>query len=328
MSSVTPDEPEEVEEPEAIAAELIDQASGSELAKAYELPEKQMVPQGALERFLSELKHYPQLPDEEERALARKARTGEDNDAARKLVVHNLRLVVAIAYEFRRAWTNVLDLIQEGSVGLSMASTRWDPDRGARFGSYAAYWIRAYVLKFLLTNYRLVHAGNTRAGRRLFFQLEREKQRLLNAGEEPTREKIAEAVGVAPADVDDVSRLLGSSEVALDAPLGEEGRPLIDSVEGDAESPERAASRGETDQSLRVLMEEFGESRTDPRERALWFEHLLAEQPASLSTLAARFGQSKQLMGQMAAKLKKTFHQALVERFGPEVELSWWSDAD
>lgn len=326
QSTSEPEEPEEPDEQEVLDGTILDVPEAEEALEGPVAPRSAMVPTGALERFLAEVRRYPALTDEDERGLARKAHGG-DNAAARKLVVHNLRLVVAIAYEFRRAWTNVLDLIQEGSVGLSEAATRWDPERGARFGSYAAYWIRAYVLRFLLTHYRLVHAGNTRAGRRLFFQLERERQRLLSAGEEPSRERLASGLGVAPSDIDEVSQLLGSREMSLESPVGAEGRPLIEQVDGGAESPESATVRSETHQAIRALMEAFGESRSDPRERAVWFEHLLAESPTALSELGERYGVSKQRMGQMAIALKKAFREALVSRFGPEVELSWWSDS-
>ena len=133
-------------------------------------------------RFLAEARRYPRLSEEEERALGMAVRERGDMNAARTLVVHNLRLVVAIAYQYRRAWANILDLFQEGSVGLMEAVKRWEPKLGPRFGTYAAYWIRAYVLRFLMTNSRLIHVGNTRAGRKLFFRLEKERQKLLAAG--------------------------------------------------------------------------------------------------------------------------------------------------
>ena len=133
-------------------------------------------------RFLAEAKRYKRLSEQEERALGVAARERGDLNAARTLVVHNLRLVISIAYQYRRAWANILDLFQEGSVGLMEAVKRWEPKLGPRFGTYAAYWIRAYVLRFLMTNSRLIHVGNTRAGRKLFFRLEKERQKLLAAG--------------------------------------------------------------------------------------------------------------------------------------------------
>jgi len=145
-------------------------------------PEKHLVTiRDPVRRFVEEARRYARLDESDERELGHAARDRGDLDAARRLVVHNLRLVVAIAYQYRQAWLNVLDLFQEGSVGLMEAVRRWDPEVGTRFGSYAAYWIRAYVLRFLMTNARLIHVGNTRAGRKLFFRLEKERQKLLAA---------------------------------------------------------------------------------------------------------------------------------------------------
>ena len=149
-----------------------------------------------VDRFLAEARRYPRLSEAEERDLGSAVRERGDMNAAKKLVVHNLRLVVAIAFQYRRAWANILDLFQEGSVGLMEAVKRWEPTLGPRFGTYAAYWIRAYVLKFLMTNSRLIHVANTRAGRKLFFRLERERQKLLAAGFEVTPKLLAAKLDV------------------------------------------------------------------------------------------------------------------------------------
>ncbi|MDB4932553.1 MAG: polymerase sigma-70, partial [Myxococcaceae bacterium] len=199
---------------EVLEAEPVDTG----LARVPAGGERAIVPAGArdaLGRFLEQIKRYPLLSEEDERALGRRARDGGDVDAMRLLVVHNLRLVVHIAFEFRRQWTNALDLIQEGSTGLVEAARRWEPAQGARFGTYAGYWIRAFVLRFLLTNFRLVHTGNTRAGRKLFFQLERERRRLLTAGIDPSPQLLAANLGVEESDVRAVSASLDGAEVSL-----------------------------------------------------------------------------------------------------------------
>ena len=187
-------------------------------------------------RFLAEAKRYKRLSEQEERALGVAARERGDLNAARTLVVHNLRLVISIAYQYRRAWANILDLFQEGSVGLMEAVKRWEPKLGPRFGTYAAYWIRAYVLRFLMTNSRLIHVGNTRAGRKLFFRLEKERQKLLAAGIDVTPKLLAAKLDVDEKDLDEVRAHLESREVPFDPRPGDaggdEGYPLSERIAG------------------------------------------------------------------------------------------------
>lgn len=280
-----------------------------------------------LQRFLGEARRYARLTEEEERALAVAVRERGDREAARKLVVHNLRLVVSIAYQYRQAWINMLDLFQEGSVGLLEAVKRWDPSLGTRFGSYAGYWIRAYILRFLMTNARLIHVGNTRAGRKLFFRLERERQKLLAAGYEPTPKLLAAKLDVDEADVVEVSAHLASREVPLEPRPDEEGLGLTEKLSGRDASPEDRAARSELSSAVRRLMSRFEDLLTDERERAIWREHLAAsEEPLPLAALGERFGVSKQRMGQIADKLKKRFRAAILEELGTDIQMSWQSE--
>ncbi|HEY7371793.1 MAG TPA: sigma-70 family RNA polymerase sigma factor [Polyangia bacterium] len=278
-------------------------------------------------RFLAEARRYKRLSEQEERALGVAARERGDMNAARTLVVHNLRLVISIAYQYRRAWTNILDLFQEGSVGLMEAVKRWEPKLGPRFGTYAAYWIRAYVLRFLMTNSRLIHVGNTRAGRKLFFRLERERQKLLAAGIDVTPKLLAAKLDVDEKDLDEVRQHLESREVPFDPRPGEsrddEGYALSERLAGGGESPEVEAARAELATTMQKLVAGFRDSLTEPRERAVWLEHLAAEEPVALSVLGARFGVTKQRMGQIADQLKKRFRAEIVAKLGPEVRTDW-----
>jgi RNA polymerase sigma-32 factor len=282
-----------------------------------------------LHRFLAETRRYPRLTDEEEKRLIREVREQADTRAARTLVVHNLRLVVSIAYQYRQAWTNVLDLIQEGSVGLLEAVKHWDPTLGTRFGSYAAYWIRAYILKFLMTNARLIHVGNTRAGRKLFFRLERERQKLLAGGFDPTPKLLAAKLDVAESDVEEVSAHLAAREISIDPRPDDEGIALEERLPGGGGSPETEAARSELSGAVAGLMRQFAGQLTDERERAIWHEHLSAsEDPISLGTLGQRFGVSKQRMGQIADKLKKRFREEILKTLGSDIQLEWQRGVD
>jgi RNA polymerase sigma-32 factor len=283
-----------------------------------------------VERFLAEVRRYPRLTEQEERELGKAVREHGDREAARKLVVHNLRLVVAIAYQYRRAWANILDLFQEGSVGVMEAVKRWEPTLGPRFGTYAAYWIRAYVLRFLMTNSRLIHVGNTRAGRKLFFRLEKERQKLLAGGFEPTPKLLAAKLDVDEQDLAEVSSVLDAREVALDplVPRGGgggdgDGIPLSERIAGGGRSPEAEAAGAELASAVRGFMTSFEAALHDEREVAVWREHLAADEPAPLGTLGARFGVSKQRMGQIADRLKKRFREEIVRELGPDVKTVW-----
>jgi RNA polymerase sigma-32 factor len=279
-----------------------------------------------VERFLAEVRRYPRLSDEDERTLGKAVREHGDREAARKLVVHNLRLVVSMAYQYRRAWANILDLFQEGSVGLMEAVKRWEPTLGPRFGTYAAYWIRAYVLRFLMTNSRLISVANTRAGRKLFFRLEKERQRLIATGFEPTPKLLAAKLDVDEQDLAEVSQILDGREVSIDpAPVrdGAEGVPLSEKIAGGGESPEAAASGAELAGAVRRFMKTFAESLTDEREAVIWREHLAADEPAPLGDLGARYGVSKQRMGQIADRLKKRFKEQILKELGPDVQTAW-----
>src|SRR6202142_862971 len=227
-----------------------------------------------LQRFLAEARRYRRLSDEEERALGSAIRLRGDMNAARTLVVHNLRLVIAIAYQYRRAWANILDLFQEGSVGLMEAVKRWEPSLGPRFGTYAAYWIRAFVLRFLLTNSRLIHVGNTRAGRKLFFRLEKERQKLLAAGFEPTPKLLAAKLDVSEKDLDEVRQHLDSREMSIDPGGSREGGddaiPLGERLASGGRSPESEAAHAELADALRDFVGEFRDGLKDARERAVW----------------------------------------------------------
>ncbi len=281
----------------------------------------------APDRFIAEARRYRRLDEEEERALSHAVRERRDMEAAKTLVVHNLRLVVAIAYQYRRAWANILDLFQEGSLGLMEAVQRWQPALGARFGSYAAYWIRAFILRFLMTNTRMVHVGNTRAGRKLFYRLEKERQRLLASGFEPTPRLLAAKLDVDEQELTEVARHLDSREVSFEAPASrgddESGPSVGEGLASAGGSPEEDASRRERDDVIGKLVARFQAGITDEREQAIWREHLAAEDPVQLGVLGERFGVSKQRMGQIAARLKAQFRAMILREMGSDVRMDW-----
>lgn len=274
--------------------------------------------------FVREATRVSRLSEEEERALGLKVRDFGDQNAAKKLVVHNLRLAIKMAHQYRRAWTSLMDLVQEASAGMAIASQRWDPDQGTRFGTYAVYWIRAQLTKFLMTNGRAIHTGNTRAGRKLYFQLPRVRRKLLAEGKEATIENIAAEVKEPIEEVARVVARLDGREASLDQSVGEgEGGTLGDLVASEDASPEQNAAQIEVQRVISEVMTRFSGALTDERDRAIWTEHLVAADPKSLVELGDRFGVSKQRMGQLATRLKRAFRRHVIDELGPETQLSW-----
>jgi RNA polymerase sigma-32 factor len=173
-----------------------------------------------LGRYLAEIRRFPLLTREQEAVIARRYIKDKDPQDAYLLVTGNLRLVVKLAYEFARATKNVLDLIQEGNVGLMEAVKNFDPEHGIRFPSYAVWWVRAYIYRYLINNWRLVKIGTTQAQRKLFFNLRKETDRLEREGFKPQPLLLAHRMGVRESDVREMQERMGHSELSLDQPAG------------------------------------------------------------------------------------------------------------
>lgn len=177
----------------------------------------------SLHVYLREIGRFPLLKPDEEFELARRAQEHGDSEAAFRLVSSHLRLVVKIAMEFQRRWMqNVLDLIQEGNVGLMRAVNKFAPEKDIKFSYYAAFWIRAYILKFIMDNWRMVKIGTTQAQRKLFYNLNKERQKLITQGFDPDTATLADRLGVKSEQIVEMQQRLDSTDVSLDAPLGVE----------------------------------------------------------------------------------------------------------
>ena len=257
-----------------------------------------------LTRYMAQLGHYEPIPREEEHALAVRWQEEGDVEAAQRLVLANLRLVVKIAMEYRRAWTNVLDLIQEGNVGLMQAVQRFDPYRGVKLTTYGAYWIRAYILKYIIDNVRMVRVGRSRAERKLFFRLNKEKRELESQGYQPEPKLLAERLEVSEDDVRSMEQRLSESDLSLNAPVRREGgaAEFGDFVPASGASAEDSVADA---QLRRVFLEKvhaFAED-CDEREQRIIDERLLAEEPRTLQELGQDFGVSRERVRQLEARL-------------------------
>jgi RNA polymerase sigma-32 factor len=272
--------------------------------------------------YFSEIQRHPLLTPDEQHTLAVKyAQTG-DVKAAARLVTANLRLVVKIAYEYRRAYRNLMDLIQEGNVGLMQAVKRYDPYRGVKFSSYAAWWIRAYILRFILNNWRLVKLGTTQAQRKLFFNLNKERQKLLAMGIDPTAQELAKRLDVMESEVTEMDRRLSSSDVSLDAPVGEsDGRPLsrVELLPSLAEAQDEALSGHELGTMLRERLQEFAKT-LQGKEKTIFEERLMADEPVTLQEIGDRFGISRERVRQLEKRLQDRLRTYLKAELGEAIQ--------
>jgi RNA polymerase sigma-32 factor len=285
--------------------------------------------QGSIERFdplsayLREVQKHPLLSAEETHSLAEKFVQGQDPRIAARLVTSNLRLVVKIAYEYRRAYKNIMDLIQEGNIGLMQAVKRYDPYRGVKLSSYAAWWIRAYILRFILNNWRLVKLGTTQAQRKLFFNLRKKRAELQALGVDPTNAEIAKQLNVPENEVAEMDVRLQASEKSLDAPIGDgEGRATakIDTMPSLVEGPEGLLADSELQGLLKEKLASFRETLAGKdKELAIFDERLVADEPLTLQELGDRFGISRERVRQLEQRLTGRLRDYLRDEMGDAV---------
>ncbi|CAN99226.1 RNA polymerase sigma factor rpoD [Sorangium cellulosum So ce56] len=276
-----------------------------------------------LQAYLREVQRHALLTPDEEKELTIKYTKTQDVATAARLVTANLRLVVKLAYEYRRAYKNIMDLIQEGNIGLMQAVKRYDPYRGVKLSSYAAWWIRAYILRFILNNWRLVKLGTTQAQRKLFFNLNKEKAKLSAMGIEPTAAEIAKRLSVEEKEVVDMDRRLASGEASLDAPVGDlEGRtiPRVELLVSSGASPDTAFEASEMGMLVHDRLSKFRETLKG-KDVIIFDKRMAAEDPLTLQELGNEFGISRERVRQLEARLQSKLRTYLQEELGDAVEM-------
>jgi len=259
-----------------------------------------------LQRYLSEISKYKLLTREQEIELGTKVQEGGDSEAAYILVTANLRLVVKIALEFQRVWMqNLLDLIQEGNIGLMQAVQKFDPYKNVKFSYYASFWIKAYILKFIMDNWRLVKIGTTQGQRKLFFKLKKEKQKLIEQGFDPKPKLLSERLGVSEREIIDMDQRLDGWDVSLDAPLKDDSdTERIDFINTDAESTEDLVAKKEIEALLHNKIEEFKKTMTS-RELEIFEHRIFADSPATLQEIGDRYNISRERVRQVEKNIIK-----------------------
>jgi RNA polymerase sigma-32 factor len=259
-----------------------------------------------LQRYLREVGQYRLLTREEEKELAIRVREHGDQEAAYRLVTSNLRLVVKIAIEFQRVWMqNLLDLIQEGNIGLMQAVQKFDPYKGVKFSYYASFWIKAYILKFIMDNWRLVKIGTTQAQRKLFFRLKKEKQRLVSEGFDPKPKLLSERLGVSEREITDMDQRLDKWEVSLDAPIKEgSDNERIEFIAAQAPSAETQVAEKQMGAVIREKLDSFKKQLSE-RELHILENRIFSDTPVTLQEIGERYGITRERVRQIEKSMIK-----------------------
>jgi RNA polymerase sigma-32 factor len=274
-----------------------------------------------LTAYLNELKQYSEISRKEEHRLAVKFRKDGDPKAAYALVTANLTLVVKIAMTFKREWENMLDLVQEGNVGLMKAVQNFDPFRGVPLPAYASWWIKAYILKYLLDNWRLVKVGTTNTRRKLLYNLKKEKEKLEQQGFTPTTKLLAEKFGVDEQEVIDVETSLGASDVSMTAPLNndDENSWAPSNFLTDGKHPGENVVNQLFQETLKDKISAFVSELEKPIEKEIFATRILSESPLSLKEIGDNYNITREAVRQTEQRLMKRLKVFLTENF-PEAE--------
>jgi RNA polymerase sigma-32 factor len=304
------DEPEPGSDPASSGTVLDESTQPNDRSSSQQESSTAVVPTTTLQRYLAEVRRYPFISREEELRLFREFQEG-NRDAAVRLILANLRVSVSIASEYLHTGADHMDLIQEGNVGLMQAIRKFDPTKNVRFHAYAAWWARAYILRYLLNTFRLVKVGTTQDERKLFYNLRKEKAKLERQGFVPDSKLLADRLQVRERDVIEMDQRLGSWELSLDQPLGQDtDGTLLDVLPAhDVPVDEHLA-----DQELKALfrqkLAEFIKS-LDEREEDILRNRVLSETPLTLEDLGAKYGITKERTRQLEARIIKRLRDYL-----------------
>jgi RNA polymerase sigma-32 factor len=290
--------------------DLIEEGVGESGIKGEE---KLPIPFDPLKKYLQEISRYPVLSKEEEFKLAERVYKYKDKEAAQKLVISNLRLVVKIALEYYSTYQNILDLIQEGNVGLLHAVKKYNPYRGTKFSTYASFWIRAYILKYIMESWSLVKVGTTQSQRRLFYKLNKERQRLEALGIFPAPKLLASTLDVKEEEVEDMEKRLSHADISLETPINEEGTDTVMDLMGVEDNIEEKVAEKEERELFEKKIEAFKMQLTD-KERFIFENRVIAEEPLTLQEIGERFNISRERVRQIENRIIKRFKETFKDQ--------------
>jgi RNA polymerase sigma-32 factor len=278
--------------------------------------------QVTLFRYMQEVNSYELLNAEETEDLVLKYQQNDDLQAGNDLITANLRLVVKIAGDFQKYWTNsFLDLVQEGNIGLIKAINKFDPSRGIKFSYYATFWIRAYILKYIMDNWRLVKLGTTQAQRKLFYKLNKEKKLLEAQGIKPESGILASRLDVREKDIVEMEQRFNGPDVSLESQISHDSTmEHKDLLAGTGPSVEDIAAKREVIEKIKNLLDKQRDSLCE-REKVILEDRLLQDDSRSLKNIAEQFNISRERIRQIEARLLKKIGKTLRQEM-PDIAVS------
>ncbi|NDY73949.1 RNA polymerase subunit sigma-70 [Desulfobacter hydrogenophilus] len=267
---------------------------------------KALVKSDPIQSYLNEINRYKLLTREQEIELGQRIQEDNDQEAAYIMTTSNLRLVVKIALEFQRIWMqNLLDLIQEGNIGLVRAVKKFDPYKNVKFSYYASFWIKAYILKFIMDNWRMVKIGTTQGQRKLFFRLKKEKQLLIEQGFDPKPKLLSERLGVSEKEVVDMDQRLANWDLSLDEPLKEDSNTeRIEFINVEADSSEDKLAKKEIEDILYTKVRKF-KKNLNARELDIFDRRIFSDSPETLQQIGEVYNISRERVRQIENNIIK-----------------------
>jgi RNA polymerase sigma-32 factor len=277
----------------------------------------------ALFRYMQEVSSYKLLSNEETEVLVLKYQNDGDQQAGNDLITANLRLVVKIAGDFQKYWTNnFLDLVQEGNIGLIKAIKKFEPDRGIKFSYYATFWIRAYILKFIMDNWRLVKLGTTQAQRKLFYTLNKEKKILEAQGIKPESRLLAKRLNVREIDIVEMEQRFNGPDISIESPISADSTTEHkDMLVQNGPSVEEIAAKREIIEKIKSILDNQKDTLCE-REIVILEERLLQDDSRSLKNIAEQFHISRERIRQIESRLLKKIGKTLLQEL-PDIAVSF-----
>ena len=274
--------------------------------KARTSSSKALVKSDPIQSYLNEISRYKLLTREQELELGQRIQEDGDQEAAYIMTTSNLRLVVKIALEFQRIWMqNLLDLIQEGNIGLVQAVKKFDPYKNVKFSYYASFWIKAYILKFIMDNWRMVKIGTTQGQRKLFFRLKKEKRRLIEQGFDPKPKLLSERLGVSVKEVVDMDQRLANWDLSLDEPLkNDSNTERIEFINVESDSSEDQIAKKEIEEILHTKVDEFKKNLNE-RELDIFERRIFSDNPETLQEIGEAYAISRERVRQIENNILK-----------------------